>query len=529
MAGAAGDRRRGLGCTGASCSTPTTPGSVLSRSATAAGTVTEKPSARRRRRRRPGRRAGPARAGDGVGDGARAQRDDVGGEGRAGGRGGRGGAGGGADPVTVSAATAAVASDCGCARVRLLGRRRGAAPLVWRHGCARVKTAEQRRQARATRLRPDPPRRSGGDQAAAARSVAQRATAGRCRGRGRPTVSRRARWGSPRPPGRRPSTGGPAARRTARCRSSPRRWSCAGRASNRTRRASRWRAPARAGRPDRGLQGVQRRGHPARHGEVVPGRPGVAGVEADADPRVVLQRREVRAEVLDGGRQRLPPPAVGSMSSRGARRAGRPAPAAAARAAGGARLVPVLADRGAGVHHHALAAEPVPRARLCAIEAIDCSTVASVGEPTLTRKGVWMNDGTPRSAQPAVKAASCCGSPAVSFQPRGLPTKTCTARGGDGVGVGESAPGQAALDLDVRADRGARVVQGHGHEASPGSSRWNPVDGLAGRRATAGAPCCRRTGGVDLEPDRLQGPVASSSFMPDEVGDGDQRYAGSTP
>ena len=61
------------------------------------------------------------------------------------------------------------------------------------------------------------------------------------------------------------------------------------------------------------------------------------------------------------------------------------------------------------------------------MEAIDCATVASVGEPTLTRNGVWMNDGTPRSAQPAVNSASCFGSPAVSFQPRGLPTKTCTA------------------------------------------------------------------------------------------------------
>jgi hypothetical protein len=65
---------------------------------------------------------------------------------------------------------------------------------------------------------------------------------------------------------------------------------------------------------------------------------------------------------------------------------------------------------------------------LCAIVAIDCSTVASVGEPTLTRNGVWMNEGTPRSAQPAVNSASCFGSPPVSRQPRGLPTKTCTAR-----------------------------------------------------------------------------------------------------
>ena len=56
------------------------------------------------------------------------------------------------------------------------------------------------------------------------------------------------------------------------------------------------------------------------------------------------------------------------------------------------------------------------------------ASVSALGEPTLTRNGVWMNEGTPRSAQPAVNSASCLGSPGVSFQPRGLPTKTCTAR-----------------------------------------------------------------------------------------------------
>jgi hypothetical protein len=39
-----------------------------------------------------------------------------------------------------------------------------------------------------------------------------------------------------------------------------------------------------------------------------------------------------------------------------------------------------------------------------------------------------VNDGTPRSAQPSTNSASCFGSPAVSFQPRGLPTNTWTAR-----------------------------------------------------------------------------------------------------
>jgi hypothetical protein len=60
--------------------------------------------------------------------------------------------------------------------------------------------------------------------------------------------------------------------------------------------------------------------------------------------------------------------------------------------------------------------------------AIDWSTVASLGEPTLTRNGVCTKEGTPRSVQPAVNAASCFGSPVLAFQPRGLPTKTWTAR-----------------------------------------------------------------------------------------------------
>lgn len=58
---------------------------------------------------------------------------------------------------------------------------------------------------------------------------------------------------------------------------------------------------------------------------------------------------------------------------------------------------------------------------------IERSTVAGVGEPTFTRNGVCTNDGTPRSARPATNAASCAGSPADRFQPRRLPTKTCTA------------------------------------------------------------------------------------------------------
>ena len=85
----------------------------------------------------------------------------------------------------------------------------------------------------------------------------------------------------------------------------------------------------------------------------------------------------------------------------GRRRGGRRAPAAAARAAGAAppRSGP---RRRPSRRARPRPAQPswAPRARLCAMVAIDCSTVASVGEPTLTRNGVWMNEGTPRSAQP---------------------------------------------------------------------------------------------------------------------------------
>ena len=92
--------------------------------------------------------------------------------------------------------------------------------------------------------------------------------------------------------------------------------------------------PARA---DGRLERVERRRHPARDGQVVPGRPRVAGVEADADQRVVLQRGQVGPEVLDGRGERLA--AAGrrlDQQPRPAVRQRRRAPAAAARAAGAA-------------------------------------------------------------------------------------------------------------------------------------------------------------------------------------------------
>ena len=164
---------------------------------------------------------------------------------------------------------------------------------------------------------------------------------------------------SPPPPGRRPSTGGPAARRTGRTPIEPAPIVvCRSRLEPHSSRESlACTSPSRPG-PDGGLQGVERRGHPARHGEVVPGRPGVAGVEADADLRVVLQRGQVGAEVLDGRGQRLPA-AGGRLDQQPRRGVGegvehRQQPLVQLAQRG---LVAVLADGGAGVHDHALAAE----------------------------------------------------------------------------------------------------------------------------------------------------------------------------
>ena len=164
----------------------------------------------------------------------------------------------------------------------------------------------------------------------------------------------------------------------------------------RTRRASRWRARGRAGRAHRGLERVEGRRHPARRGQVVPGRPRVAGVEADPDQRVVLEGGEVRPQLLDRRRQRL--------AATGGRLDQQPRPG---RVGGlehrqqplvqlGQRVgVPVLADGGARVHDDALAAELRAAGEVVRDRGEDCSTVAPVGEPTFTRNGVWMNEGTP--------------------------------------------------------------------------------------------------------------------------------------
>ena len=241
--------------------------------------------------------------------------------------------------------------------------------------------------------------------------------AGRCRACGRRTASRRARSASPRPPGRRPPPGGPAARANGgdadRARAD-RRVPVAGRAAGVQRVVGVHQAePAGA---DGGDQRVEGRGHPARHGEVVPGRPGVAGVEADAEPRVAVQRGEVGPEVLDRGGQRpARRPRVGSTSSRGPSvAAARRAAAAAARAAGAAR-------RRSGPRRPRSRRARPPRGsrarrrgrRACASVAIDCSTVASVGEPTLTRQR-RVDEGRARRARRSRRrnAASWRGSPA---------------------------------------------------------------------------------------------------------------------
>ena len=159
--------------------------------------------------------------------------------------------------------------------------------------------------------------------------------AGRCRARGRPTATRRARSASPRPPGRRPSTGGPAARRTAPRRSSPRRSSCAGPAWSRTRRASRWRAPARAGPAPTVARSASSvavippgtaRSCPAAQAWQVSKQTPTSGWSSSA-AKYGPRSSTVAASAL-------PPPASARSAAGGRRPAARRAPAAAARAAG---------------------------------------------------------------------------------------------------------------------------------------------------------------------------------------------------
>ena len=224
--------------------------------------------------------------------------------------------------------------------------------------------------------------------------------------------------------------------------------------------------------PDRRLQRVERRRHPARRREVVPGRPRMAGVEADADHRVVLQRGEVGAEVLDRGRQRLPaagrrldqqpravvgrPSSTGSSRSRSWRRAAsyRSSPTAepACTTTPGSRA----GRRGPGCARSRRPTAP---------------TVASVGEPTLTRNGVWMNEGTPRSRSPrrtarpapglrrsASSRADCRRTPA----PRRRRRRRCR----------RSPPVASPPLIWMCAPIGGAE---HTREGSPGSAPWSPT------------------------------------------------------
>ena len=61
---------------------------------------------------------------------------------------------------------------------------------------------------------------------------------------------------------------------------------------------------------------VQRGSHPARDGEVVPGRPHVTGVEADAQPRMPVDGVEVRPEILQSGGQAPPATGAGKFAER---------------------------------------------------------------------------------------------------------------------------------------------------------------------------------------------------------------------
>ena len=56
---------------------------------------------------------------------------------------------------------------------------------------------------------------------------------------------------------------------------------------------------------DRANERIEGGTHPARRREVVSGCERMAGVEADPDPRMVVERRQIRPEVFDRCSQRL--------------------------------------------------------------------------------------------------------------------------------------------------------------------------------------------------------------------------------
>src|SRR4051812_21192075 len=68
-----------------------------------------------------------------------------------------------------------------------------------------------------------------------------------------------------------------------------------------------------------------------------------------------------------------------------------------------------------------------PRAREWATASTDLRSVASVGEPKLTRYGAWTNTGIPASSQRPRNSSSFAGSPGDNAHPRGFETNTWTA------------------------------------------------------------------------------------------------------
>ena len=164
------------------------------------------------------------------------------------------------------------------------------------------------------------------------------------------------RSASPRSPARRRSPGARAARRTPPRRSCPCRSSRAGPGSSRSASLESL-ACTSCSRPgaDRRHQRVQGRRHAARRGQVVPGRPGVAGVEADAQPRVAVDRGQVRrrgprpATPGCGRRPRSARPAAGRPARVGARSS---SGSSASRTWCSALSACAGVDRAAGVEDH---------------------------------------------------------------------------------------------------------------------------------------------------------------------------------
>ena len=232
-------------------------------------------------------------------------------------------------------------------------------------------------------------------------------------------------------------------------------------------------------------------GRPALLVQRCPGGEGVAGVEADPGLGVVVERCQVRRQVLDAGAQRAAL-ARGRLEHQPRQRVVVDASRAAATTPRGppeGRLVQPFGagrvDVRAGVHDHPLRAD-LHRAPEVVRDRRHRPFVGRAASATRGSRGTARGSTTriPLSAQPSRNAASSAGLPALSAQPRGLPVKTCTASSPSSPAPVSVALDQPRPDLDVGADR---VPQGGAYPVtSRGRRSDRPVRALGQLGAGAG-------------------------------------------